>query len=191
MKSRWYQVPVISKQSHFFPNQTKTRKPPRHRVMKSEKLKACEMKSVLLWAALNKKTFNKLTESGTSWDSQAINQREICLLNRWIRYAISHPGKQPALIQYFCLDWPSNPEAHKQIMREGRHWQEKKEAGMSLSIEFDYDRDTNARGSINNYRLSMFNPSCSRHQKQTNPLQINSLGTLYAVLEDASQYAWM
>lgn len=60
---------------------------------------------------------------------------------------------------------------------------------MSLSIEFDYDRDTNARGSINNYRLSMFNPSCSRHQKQTNPLQINSLGTLYAVLEDASQYA--
>lgn len=48
--------------------------------MKREKLKVCEM-SVLLTAALNKNTFNRLTESGTPWDSWAINQREMCLLN--------------------------------------------------------------------------------------------------------------
>lgn len=182
---------IISKRSLFPPNQTKTRKTRHHRLMTSEKLNVCEMRRVLLRAALNKKTFNRLTESGTPWDSQAVNQREMCLLNRWIRYAISHPGKQTVLIQYSCLDWPSNPEAHKQIMREGRHWQEKKEAGMSLSIEFFYDRDTNARDSINNNRLRMFNLSCSRHPKLPNPLQINSCGMLYATLEDTCQYEWM
>lgn len=154
----------------IFSNQTKTKKTPHHRAMQSEKLKVCEIRSVSLRAASNKKTFNMLTESGTPWDSWAINQREMCLLNRWIRYAISHPVKQTVLIQYSCLDWPSNPEVYKQIMREGRHWQErekkKRKAGMSLSIEFDYDRDTNVRGSINNNRLHKFNLSCSRHQKK-------------------------
>lgn len=183
-------MPIISKRSLFSTNQTKTRKTLHHRLMKCEKLKVCEM-SVLLTAALNKNTFNRLTESGTPWDSWAINQREMCLLNIWIRYAISHPGKQTVLIQYSSLDWPSNPEAHKQIMRESRHWQEKEEAGMSHSIEFDYDRDTNARGSINNKRLRMFNLSCSRHQNWLTPLQINSRGMLYAVLEDTCQYEWM
>lgn len=62
---------------------------------------------------------------------------------------------------------------------------------MSLSNEFDYDRDTNVRGSINNNRLRKFNISCSRHQKKkkiTNQLQINSPEMPYAVFEATCQY---
>lgn len=58
---------------------------------------------------------------------------------------------------------------------------------MSLNIEFD--RDTNAGGSINNNRLCMFNLPCSRHQKKmTNSLQINSLEMLDVLLEATCQY---